>query len=160
MYFKTLYHVLTNLLLYITDQIKASKTKFNVDSQSLKDAFDILLLKIKDDVSSLTFGKELLAAAHFDEFLSKIQSLLTSVDFLMNIPHYTESVEPGTIYVFNVEVLFEDNKLVVKEMVIISFSKSLSRVHVGKKISFDGVYQPGKESVFLLFLESFLNEIT
>ena len=110
------------MLLYITDEIKAFENKVNEDSQSLKDAFEILLLKIKDDVSTLTFGKELLAAAHFDEFLSKIQSLSTSVDLLMDIPHNTESVEPGAIYIFEIEVLFEDNQLIVKEMVIISFS--------------------------------------
>lgn len=96
----------------------------NVDSQSLKDAFDILLLKIKNDVSSLTFGKELLAAAHFEEFLSKVQFISTSGDLLLDIPHNTESVEPGAIFVFNVEVLFEDNKLVVKELVIIGFAKN------------------------------------
>lgn len=120
-----------NLLLYITDEIKVFENKVNDDSQSLKDAFDILLLKIKHDVSTLTFGKELLAAAHFDEFLSKVQFISTSGDLLLDIPYNTESVEPGAIYVFNVEVLFEDNKLVVKEMVIFGFSKSLSRVHVG-----------------------------
>nr|XP_022308693.1 uncharacterized protein LOC111114603 isoform X3 [Crassostrea virginica] len=98
------------------DEIKASENKAKDDSQSLKDAFDILLLKIKDDVSTLTFGKELLAAAHFDEFLSKVQFISTSGDLLFDIPHNTESVEPGAIFVFNVEVLFEDNKLVVKEM--------------------------------------------
>lgn len=70
----------------------------------------------------MTFGKELLAAAHFDEFLSKMQFLSTSVDLLMDIPHNEESVEPGAIYIFKVEVLFEDKKLVVKEMVFIIFS--------------------------------------
>lgn len=109
------------MLLYITDKTKTSKQKLNVDSQSIKDALDIPYLKIKEDVSRLAFGKELLAAAHFDEFLSKIQSLSTSVDLLVDIPHNIEAVEPGTIYVFYVKLLFEDSKLVVKEMVLISF---------------------------------------
>lgn len=111
------------MLLYITDTTKPSKQQLNVDSQSLKNAFDSLFLKIKLDVSRLTFGKELFATAHFEEFLSKIQSLSTSVDLLLDIPNNTESVEPGAIHVFKVEVLFEDNKLVVKEMVCISLSR-------------------------------------
>lgn len=92
----------------------------NVNCQSLKDEFDNLFLNIKEGVSSLTFGKELLAGAV--SFLSNLQPLPTSVEQLMDISHNTESDEPGTIQVFKVEVLFEDNKLVVKEMVCISLS--------------------------------------
>ena len=71
--------------------------------------------------SNKSFSTSLLSEIKFDDFLDKIRGLTKGVELNRDIPTSKEKIEPGTVYVFDVDVTWEKNDVKVNEREVSSF---------------------------------------
>ena len=57
--------------------------------------------------SKFSICRGLLTAIHIDEFLKKIRSLSENIEINRDIPFEGELVKPGTVYVYEIYVVYE-----------------------------------------------------
>ena len=81
-------------------------------------------IQISRDSSDKSFCNALLSAIGFNDFLDKIRDLPKDFELKRDIPSETANIEPGTIYVFEVDVAWEgkDVKITEREVSLFHFS--------------------------------------
>lgn len=94
---------------------------------ALQDLLDVNLRNIQDDMSPCSFCKCILNTLYLDKTFEEIQRLPSEVFLIKNIKDSTDTVEPGKILVFDVEVTCKEDKLNVSE-------KASDSVYYGKSI--------------------------
>lgn len=72
-------------------------------------------IPIRKVYSHKSFSSSLLSEIKFDDFLDKLQGLTKGVELNRDIPTSKENIEPGTVYVFDVDVTWEENDVKVNE---------------------------------------------
>ena len=85
-----------------------------LNSPSLSEAFNF---KIELSSSENSSSKSLLDSLQVGPRLSRIRSLSESIELKSSPPDIGEFVEPGSVYVFEVDVVCERNELKVIEKV-------------------------------------------
>ena len=83
-------------------------------SASVQTLFD-RHIQISHDPSDKSFSNSMLSAIHFDDVLGQIRRLPGGVALNRDIPIRNEKIEPGTVYVLDVDVGWEGNDVNVSE---------------------------------------------
>lgn len=99
----------------------AADKKFSRPLDSKLDLFDSSL---NDCLSNETFTKSILADVHYSKWLKKIQSLSRGEVGFRDFPRNCEKVKPCRVYIFEVDVFYQEHKLEVTELACIFFSSS------------------------------------
>lgn len=89
--------------------------ELNVTSPTLKKLFNSVADLLHSENSPLS--GELLSSINIKQSIEKIYSLSKNVTLKKDIPFDTKEVDPGTVYVFEVDVVCENKNLRVKERV-------------------------------------------
>lgn len=87
-----------------------------VNSSKLKTLFGSFKVKIPDDPTYLSFVWEILNASKFDNFVTEIKSLSENVVLCKHLKN--EDRRPGTVYVYEIDMKYKDNTVVIDEQVI------------------------------------------
>lgn len=72
-------------------------------------------IQISRDSSEKSFCNALLSAIGFNDFLDIIRDLPKGVELKRDIPSGTANIEPGTVYVFEVDVAWEGKDVHINE---------------------------------------------
>lgn len=96
------------------DTISWTKT---VNSPNLQTLFASFQIEIPEDPTNLSFAKELLEASHIKEFEEEIKSLAKNVVLCKHI-RKDEDIRPGTVYVYEVDMRYRGNHVVIVDKVI------------------------------------------
>lgn len=93
---------------------------YEVTSPTLKKLFNSVADLSHPEKSPLC--GELLSSINIEHSIEKIYSLSRNVTLKKVITSDTEEVDPGTVYVFEVDVVCENKNLRVKEREMVSFN--------------------------------------
>lgn len=87
-----------------------------INFQSRSNLFDSFNIVIPEDQSKKSFTRSLLESSNLDKLVREIRYLARRVVLCKHIKD--EDKTPGTVYVYEVIVTYEENNVVIKEMVI------------------------------------------
>lgn len=77
-----------------------------------------------------------MTAIHIDEFLKKIRSLSENIEINRDIPFEGELLKPGTVYVYEIYVVYGRNRFHITERVRMIFFQYFYRVIMKNNDSF------------------------
>lgn len=101
----------------VTDKVKDPKFNESIDLPALQDLPYIKFKTFQEDTPPRSFCKCILDALFIDEKLKDMESAPSKVILVKNILDSKTEMEPGKIYVFEVEVKCTDDKLNIFENV-------------------------------------------
>lgn len=102
---------------YVIDKVKDPKFEESIDLSPLQNLPDIKFKTFQEDTPPRSFCKCILDVLYLDETLKDMQSAQSKVILVKNILDSKTEMEPGKIYVFEVEVKCKDDKLNIFENV-------------------------------------------
>ena len=82
-----------------------------------QDPFDFKLTSITGDHGHFSLCKNILEAIRIDDLLQEIQNLSIKDEIKRNSSSFSEWINPGSDFVFEVDVMPEKQRLTVKERV-------------------------------------------
>lgn len=116
MYYR--YCILCFAIVYFSDMAEntISWTE-TVNSPRLQTLLGSFQIEIPEDPQKLSFAKGLLEASEVKEFVEEIKSLAKNVVLCKHITK-DEDIRPGTVYVYEVDIRYRGNHVVIDDKVI------------------------------------------
>lgn len=91
----------------------------NIESGDLHKLFGSFCIKIPEDPDRLSFTKAILGESELAEFVEEIRSLARNVVLYKYLRD--EEKKPGTVYLYEVNVKYTANQVVIEDKVIFFF---------------------------------------